>query len=189
MVLVAVVLDLLFVAVAFGVRTWVQRRRTGDSGWRLGKPHSAAEGLARVLLVGSGLLLVAALVTADGPMPPVVSVGAVVVAVASIVVVALAQLQMDDSWRIGVDPDERTTLVRSGLYARIRNPIYTGMVAYAVAHVGLTPSPSAVLAAVAMVAGVQLQVRSVEEPYLARLHGDDYRTWAEVSGRFVPGLG
>jgi protein-S-isoprenylcysteine O-methyltransferase Ste14 len=33
------------------------------------------------------------------------------------------------SWRIGVDPDERTTLVTSGPFAIARNPIFTAMAA------------------------------------------------------------
>ncbi|MFL5908785.1 MAG: methyltransferase family protein, partial [Solirubrobacterales bacterium] len=36
---------------------------------------------------------------------------------------------------------------------------------------------------------LQLQVRFVEEPYLIRTHGDDYRAYASEVGRFVPGIG
>jgi protein-S-isoprenylcysteine O-methyltransferase Ste14 len=189
MVAIALWLDLVFVVVAFAVRTWVQRRRTGDWGWRLGRPDSAAEGLARVLLLGSAVAIVAALVTAETSSPAAVAGVSVAIAIASVALVGVAQLQMAESWRIGVDPDERTELVRSGLYAYVRNPIYAGMAAYAIAHVGLTPSPAAVVAALSMVTGVELQVRLVEEPYLHRVHGTAYRTWTHTSGRFVPRLG
>ena len=37
--------------------------------------------------------------------------------------------------------------------------------------------------------GVELQVRAVEEPYLVRTHGDDYRLYCEAVGRFIPGIG
>jgi protein-S-isoprenylcysteine O-methyltransferase Ste14 len=37
--------------------------------------------------------------------------------------------------------------------------------------------------------GVQLQVRSVEEPYLLGRHGQTYRDYARAVGRFVPWLG
>ena len=33
-----------------------------------------------------------------------------------------------------------------------------------------------------------MQVRFVEEPYLERVHGDDYRRYTERTGRFIPGL-
>jgi protein-S-isoprenylcysteine O-methyltransferase Ste14 len=32
-------------------------------------------------------------------------------------------------------------------------------------------------------------VRALEEPYLARLHGDVYRSYAARTGRFLPGIG
>ena len=189
MFFVALVLDLVFVTVAFGARTWVQRRRTGDSGWRLGRPHSAAEALARVLLIGSVLAIVVALVSEAEAPPTVIAILSAGVAVGSIVLVAVAQLQMAESWRIGVDPDERTELVRSGLYSHVRNPIYTGMVVYTVAHVGLTPTPAAVIAALLMITGVELQVRAVEEPYLDRVHDNAFRAWTQTSGRFIPRVG
>jgi hypothetical protein len=34
----------------------------------------------------------------------------------------------------------------------------------------------------------QLQVRLVEEPYLAQVHGDAYRRYAKRTGRFLPRL-
>lgn len=182
-------LDLAFLAVAFGVRTVVQRRRTGDSGWRLGKPHSAAEAASRALLFGAGIALAVALVTAGGLSSLPLAVAGATAGLAAIAFVSVAQLQMGASWRIGVDPDEVTSLVQDGVYAHVRNPIYTGMAAYALAHVAMTPSVWSALGAAAMAAGVELQVRAVEEPYLERVHGDRYRTWAARSGRFVPGLG
>ena len=41
-----------------------------------------------------------------------------------------AQIDLGDSWRIGVDPGERTTLVRSGVFGRVRNPIFTAMLTF-----------------------------------------------------------
>jgi protein-S-isoprenylcysteine O-methyltransferase Ste14 len=186
---VAAVLDAVFLGVAFGVRTVIQRRRTGDSGWRLGRPHSVAEGAARGLMVASLFALGVALLTTDARPPVWLAVPAVVIAVAAIALVAAAQLRMGESWRIGVDPEERTALIRSGLYAQVRNPIYTGMAVFVVCHAVLTPSAWALAGALAMIVGVQIQVRLVEEPYLERVHGSEFRDWMAMSGRFVPGIG
>src|SRR5919106_1033091 len=38
-------------------------------------------------------------------------------------------------------------------------------------------------------ASLQLQVRRVEEPYLARVHGPAYLSYAARTGRFLPGIG
>src|SRR5262249_32770136 len=90
MVLLVLALDVLFLAVASGVRTLVQRRRTGDSGWRLGRPHSAPEAVARVLMVGGGVLAGVAVLASNAAGPTVFAIGATV-AVVSIGFVALAQ--------------------------------------------------------------------------------------------------
>lgn len=187
MILVALVLDLVFLLVAFGARTWVQRRRTGDSGWRLGRPHSVAEGVARALLVLAGVALIGALV--DAPDDPTVwwNVVGAVLSGGGIVFVVVAQLQMGASWRIGVDPAERTPLITSGIYRRIRNPIYTGMVAFALGQALVVPGPWSVAAVVLMLVGVEIQVRAVEEPYLRDVHGADFESWTHESGRFLPG--
>jgi protein-S-isoprenylcysteine O-methyltransferase Ste14 len=96
---------------------------------------------------------------------------------------------MGASWRIGVDPAERTALVTEGVFRLARNPIFTAMV---VAQLGvvlmvLTWVSAASLAA--LVAAVQLQVRTVEEPYLSTVHGPAYTAYAASTGRFVPGVG
>jgi protein-S-isoprenylcysteine O-methyltransferase Ste14 len=41
----------------------------------------------------------------------------------------------------------------------------------------------------AAIIGLQLQVRRIEEPYLLRVHGEDYRAYAAQAGRFLPGIG
>ena len=48
-------------------------------------------------------------------------------AVVGIAATVYAQVDMGDSWRIGVDPDETTTLVRTGVFGWVRNPIFTAM--------------------------------------------------------------
>lgn len=41
----------------------------------------------------------------------------------------VAQSGMGSSWRIGVDPAERTELVTGGVFAVVHNPIFTAMLA------------------------------------------------------------
>src|SRR5262249_43754357 len=120
------VLDATFLAAAFGVRTLAQWLRTGDSGWRLGRPHSRAERAARALMVASAPLLAAALQN-DGARR---SLPGLALMLAGLGLALAAQWNMGAAWRIGVDPAERTELVRHGIYRGIRNPIYAGMVLF-----------------------------------------------------------
>ena len=194
----ALALYLVFLAIAFGWRSWLQWRRTGDLGFRgLSRSASAVERVAElgfaVVIVAFGVLPIGSLL---GLVPPITwldrpvahALGALLVAAGTAITV-LAQLHMGESWRIGVDSTEVTALVRSGLFTRVRNPIYTGMLCAALGFVLLTPSQLAVATWLLMAAAIELQVRVVEEPYLLRTHGQAYEDWARAVGRFVPGVG
>ncbi len=98
-------------------------------------------------------------------------------------------MAMGSSWRIGVDPEERTELVTGGVFGRCRNPIYTFMIIAWVGFALLVPTWVALAAGVLLITGIQVQVRLVEEPHMIRTHGETYLTWARSVGRFVPGLG
>jgi protein-S-isoprenylcysteine O-methyltransferase Ste14 len=194
----ALALYLVGLVMAFGLRTWLQVRRTGMSGFRgiSGRRGSLAwwGGVlfpAAVLLsLAAPVLVLAGATPPLGPLAhPVIATAGLVLGIAGLVVVLLAQNAMGTSWRVGVDDTERTELVTTGLFRMVRNPIFTGMAAVT-AGVGLmAPSLIAVLALVCMIAAVQIQVRVVEEPYLRRIHGDPYLRYATTAGRFLPGIG
>jgi hypothetical protein len=54
----------------------------------------------------------------------------IILAVTGITATMHAQLAMGDSRRIGVDPGETTTLVRTGVFGVVRNPIYFAMLVF-----------------------------------------------------------
>jgi protein-S-isoprenylcysteine O-methyltransferase Ste14 len=111
------------------------------------------------------------------------------VAIVGIAATVYAQLEMGDSWRIGVDEQETTTLVHTGVFGRVRNPIYTAMFTFGLGIALVTPNFVACACFILLVATIELQVRRVEEPYLSRTHGDSYRTYTASVGRFIPGVG
>ena len=100
-----------------------------------------------------------------------------------------AQLDMGESWRVGVDTSETTTLVRSGSFRLIRNPIFAAMLVFMLGETLLAPNPVAIAVFAIFLVAVEVSVRSVEEPYLLAVHGDDYRDYTASVGRFVPGIG
>jgi protein-S-isoprenylcysteine O-methyltransferase Ste14 len=186
------VAEIAVLIVLFGVRGVLQARRTGDAGFRLSaRSRSARLGGA---LFGCGLLagVVGAAVAAFGAWEPsrpfasfaAAAVGWVLFAAGTFVAVA-GQSGMGSSWRVGVDPSERTELVRSGLFGRVRNPIFSGMILMAVGLATVVPSWWTLAAVVLLVAGVEVQVRWVEEPYLRSTHLP-WADYARVVGRFVP---
>ncbi len=100
-----------------------------------------------------------------------------------------AQLRMGESWRVGVDATERTALVTGGLFAYVRNPIFSFIGVSLLGFVLLVPSAFSVTTLVLTCVGIELQVRAVEEPYLRACHGERYAQYAAEVGRFVPGFG
>jgi protein-S-isoprenylcysteine O-methyltransferase Ste14 len=197
MTTIAFLLLAVYFLVAFVLRSWVQYRRTGDTGFRgvSGRPGSV-EWWAGVLFV---LALVA---TIAGPVAAVMglpSIGpldhtpwhltGVVVSVVGVASTLAAQLSMGESWRIGVDAGERTALVTDGAFGIVRNPIFTAMIIAGAGLALVVPNVVSVAAFVVLVATIELQVRAVEEPYLARVHGPEWNDYASRVGRFIPWTG
>ncbi|WP_230395470.1 methyltransferase family protein [Plantactinospora alkalitolerans] len=183
---------------AFGVRTWLHRAATGDSGFRRGAaPFGGGEWWAQALFGAALLLGVVAPVLGGtgllGPIAlldrPVFAVVGLVLAVVGWLAVLAAQSAMSRSWRIGVDPDEHTELVTGGVFGLVRNPIFTSMTVLLVGLTAMVPNWVQLLALGCLVAGMQLQVRVVEEPYLGRTHGTAYADYRARVGRFLPRLG
>jgi protein-S-isoprenylcysteine O-methyltransferase Ste14 len=198
MPVVALALFTVFAALGFGWRSWEQRRRTGSTGFKgiSGRPGSA-EWFAGVGFVAAlAAAVVAPVLQLTGVVSPVgvlhepwIQTTGIVIAVVGIAATVYAQVDMGDSWRIGVDPNETTTLVRSGVFGRVRNPIFTAMMTFGFGIALVTPNLVALAGFLLLVATIELQVRIVEEQYLLTVHGDTYREYLAAVGRFVPGVG
>lgn len=194
----ALALYLVFAALGFGWRSWLQYRRTGSSGFRgiSGRPGSL-EWLAGIGFLAATIAGVAApLLQWIGVVSPIqvlhmpwLQATGTVLAVAGIAATVYSQLDMGDSWRIGVDPGESTALVRHGVFAWVRNPIFTAMLTFAAGITLMTPNLPALAAFGVLLGTIELQVRVVEEPYLVGVHGDTYRQYRRAVGRFLPGIG
>ena len=197
MTIAALVLCAVYLFVGFGLRTWIQWRRTGDTGFRgisgrFGSPEWWAGLLFAAALVAGVLGPVTALIGPE-PLAPLdsrsVQVTGTVLAVAGVLVTFATQTEMGTSWRIGVQETERTALVTTGPFALVRNPIFTAMAFTGIGLALMVPNAVAVMGAVLLVVAVQMQVRVVEEPYLRRVHGAAYGAYGARTGRFLPGLG
>jgi protein-S-isoprenylcysteine O-methyltransferase Ste14 len=191
----ALALYLVYLALAFGLRAWLQWRRTGDHGFRFGgfarSPAERAGGLLFVVALALGfaspvLELLGALAAFEALRAPALGT---LFSLAGIAGTLHAQLAMGASWRVGVDPGERTALRTDGPFRLVRNPIFSWMIAAAAGLALLVPNAASLVGLAALVTGLELHVRLVEEPHLLRTHGEAYAGWAARTGRFVPGVG
>jgi len=104
-----------------------------------------------------------------------------------LVLTLVAQAQMGDSWRIGID-DRPTQLVTSGLFAFSRNPIFSGMFLTLAGVALISPAAWTLIGGAVALVVVSLQVR-FEERNMAEIHGNTYMSYASRVGRFLPWLG
>lgn len=195
--LALLIVGLWFVAL-FVFRTALQWWRTGSGGikgfsGRVGSLEWNAGFLASAGLVAAVVAPIASLrgwpggdLLVSHPTLHLVGAGVAVVGIAGALV---AQISMGDSWRVGVDEAERTQLVTHGVFACVRNPIFSFMMFSLLGLLLLIPSALAFLALSFTVAGIEIQVRAVEEPYLLQTHGLAYKTYATQTGRFLPRVG
>lgn len=96
----------------------------------------------------------------------------------------MAQAQMGESWRIGIDHEHQTALVRTGVFGLSRNPIFLGMT---ITLVGLFLAIPNALTALTFLTGVVLihiQVR-LEEEFLAQNHGQEYCQYKQQVRRWL----
>jgi protein-S-isoprenylcysteine O-methyltransferase Ste14 len=193
---IALGLYVAFGAAAFGWRSWAQWRRTGDTGLRLHAEPGTVQWWAKLGFVAALIAGVVAPVAGLSGLAPLDALDrewvrglGVLLALLGIGATLWSQWQMGASWRVGVDPSERTGLVTSGLFARVRNPIFTAMVLTAAGLALMVGNVVAVVGFVTLIAALQAQVRLVEEPYLRSVHGTGYDRYAAATGRFLPGVG
>lgn len=160
---------------------------------RAGVPRQVAIVLALVaVLVAEGAILLAYVTRGPEALGVWASVATlqatgIVLPVLGVAVVSVAERQMGTSYRFGID-DRPTQLVQHGLFAILRNPIYTGVLVILGGLALAVPCLWTALGWVAAALGFGLQAR-LEERHLLAMHGDAYRRYASRTGRFLPGIG
>jgi protein-S-isoprenylcysteine O-methyltransferase Ste14 len=187
-----------FLVLTLFVRVAIQLWRTGSTGLIGQRGRSGPlEWLSGVLFIGGMAMAVVSLqLVLQDDLDPIDALDVDALHVVGIVLAACgglavfgAQLGMGASWRIGVSDDQGTDLVTGGWFRLCRNPIYTAMIVGWTGFALMVPTWLGFGAVLVIALGLELQVRAVEEPYLLRTHGDEYRQYASRVGRFAPGVG
>jgi predicted naringenin-chalcone synthase/protein-S-isoprenylcysteine O-methyltransferase Ste14 len=164
-----------------------------------GRPRAQAF-LSRVLAAFFGAILALGVLAAFWPAgleavdllygPPglVLLIPGMALAALAAALVWRGQEDMAASWRIGMDPGERTELVTGGLFRFCRNPIYLGLQLALAAFCCLLPGYLSLGLLVLGAVLLHVQAR-LEEGYLLERHGPDYAEYCARVGRFLPFTG
>jgi protein-S-isoprenylcysteine O-methyltransferase Ste14 len=116
------------------------------------------------------------------------SVLAILAAIGSVWLITAAVKTLGKEWSLTARLVEGHKLATSGPYARVRHPIYTGMLGMLVAT-GLAYSRwlALLVAVVIFFIGTMIRVRS-EEKLLREAFGKDFENYAQRVPAIVPGL-
>jgi len=102
----------------------------------------------------------------------------------SLILVWIAQSQMANSWRIGIDEKNKTKLVTSGMFSISRNPIFLGIM---IANIGLflvIPNAFTLLIVSLSMISINTQIR-LEEEFLRREFGAEYKEYLKKIRRWI----
>ncbi|HEY7115823.1 MAG TPA: isoprenylcysteine carboxylmethyltransferase family protein [Tepidisphaeraceae bacterium] len=110
---------------------------------------------------------------------------AVAVAMAAFAGTWVCWRRMGRSWRMGIDPNERTQLIFNGPYAYVRHPIYALSSLLMLTTVVVVCSPLMIVVGALHLVLLQWEARR-EERSLAVLHGAAYTSYTAHVGRFLP---
>ncbi|MGJ8744852.1 methyltransferase family protein [Polaribacter sp.] len=102
----------------------------------------------------------------------------------SLILVWFSQSQMANSWRIGIDENNKTKLVTKGVFSISRNPIFLGIM---ITNVGLflvIPNAFTLLIISLSALSVNTQIR-LEEEFLKHEFGNKYTAYAKKVRRWI----
>jgi len=97
--------------------------------------------------------------------------------------IVIAQVQMSNSWRVGIDLSIKTELKTKGLFSVSRNPVFLGMLITLAGIFLILPNAISLLVLVTSTLIFQVQIR-LEEEYLTKKHGKPYVEYRKKVGRW-----
>ena len=117
------------------------------------------------------------------PLLPLQIAGIVVEAL-GVLIFVMSVLEMKDNWRAGVQKEEKTDLVTTGIYAVSRNPAFLG---FELMYLGILLAffnQFLLIATLFAVLLFHLQIVNVEEDFLIEAFGEEYLTYKKKVFRY-----
>jgi protein-S-isoprenylcysteine O-methyltransferase Ste14 len=179
---------LLFFGLAMFWRSYLAWKRTGVNPYKLGNTdtvHDFVGKLFRLTLIASALIVFMfsflegfyeLLVPISWMSSSFLTVIGIALLIAALIWVLIAQIQMGDSWRIGIDEKSKSPLVQNGLFGVSRNPIFLGMLIMLAGMLLILPTAATLVITVLGFVLIHVQIR-LEEAFLLEKYGEEYRRY------------
>jgi protein-S-isoprenylcysteine O-methyltransferase Ste14 len=187
---------LFYLLLAFVIPTYKTYKATGINPITFGKADNAHDYIGFVMKVLIGLLFISVLMFSFGSniyqySLPILflennilkMLGLVLIHV-SLLWIAIAQYQMSNSWRIGIDEKNKTDLVTKGIFSLSRNPIFLGMIISVLGIFLIIPNALSFFTAIATYFIIHIQIR-LEEAFLQGQHGEEYLMYKKKTRRLI----
>jgi len=171
--------------VAFVIPTYRTYKQTGIKPITFGKNDNAHDYIGFIMKVLIVLLFVAVLTYSMSEkmysyLVPIsylqtqilTIIGLALIHIA-LVWISIAQFQMSNSWRIGIDEENKTKLVTDGVFLISRNPIFLGMIISVLGLFFIVPNALTFFLTITTYIIIQIQIR-LEEEFLQKQHAQDY---------------
>lgn len=187
---------ILYTGIALGLRSFILYRNTGINPFK----KMGADGIKgfneKVLMLGATLVPVIAIfylsseTLYDYLVPikylelAVLKNAGIIIMIIGCIIGIIAQFQMGNSWRIGINENEKTTLITNRLYQYSRNPIYLGLLISFFGFFLIAPNALSLCCLVLSYPSVEIKIR-LEEQYLIEKHGNDFRAYMEKVNRWI----
>ena len=171
--------------VAFVIPTYRTYKQTGINPITFGKNDNAHDYIGFIMKVLIVLLFVAVLtysmsekmysylVPISYLQTQILTITGLALIHIALVWISIAQFQMSNSWRIGIDEKNKTKLVTEGIFSISRNPIFLGMIISVLGLFFIVPNALTFFLTITTYIIIQIQIR-LEEEFLQKQHAQDY---------------
>ena len=167
----------------------ISQRRKGISTDQLGKGKTGFVKFIEISLKITTYILpfiqIASIFTYSKTEHFILQIIGVVITAIGVLAFILSVLQMKDNWRAGIQKEEKTTLVTSGIYSISRNPAFLG---FDLMYIGILFSffnPYLCIATGIAVTLFHLQIVNVEEDFLKDTFGEEYLNYTRKVCRYI----
>ncbi|CAH0335036.1 hypothetical protein FVB9288_00656 [Flavobacterium sp. CECT 9288] len=186
----------LYIAVAFVLPSYRTYKQTSINPITFGKTDNAHDYIGFVMKVLIALLFMTVFIYALGDrayqylvpisylMKEVFLIIGLTLIHLSLLWISVAQYQMSNSWRIGIDENNKTELVTKGLFSYSRNPIFLGMIISVTGIFFILPNAVTFFLMLSTYFVIQIQIR-LEEEFLEKQHGEEYLSYKKTTKRLL----
>lgn len=176
---------IMYMLVAFVIPTYRTYKQTGINPITFGKNDNAHDYIGFIMKVLIVLLFVAVLtysmsekmysylVPISYLQTQILTITGLALIHIALVWISIAQFQMSNSWRIGIDEENKTKLVTEGIFSISRNPIFLGMIISVLGHFFIVPNALTFFLTITTYIVIKIQIR-LEEEFLQKQHSHDY---------------